>query len=43
MSDDYGDEDRPYTEAQWEALFRKSDLKAAKYEEHWRHWTCDGI
>ncbi|MEX2142632.1 MAG: hypothetical protein WD894_25485 [Pirellulales bacterium] len=27
------DDDRPMTEAQWEALFRKSDLKAAKYEE----------
>ena len=33
MSDNYGEDDRPYTEAQWEALFRKSDLKAAKYEE----------
>ena len=27
------EDDRPMTEAQWEALFRKSDLKAAKYEE----------
>ncbi len=25
--------DRPMTEAQWEALFRRSDAKAAKYEE----------
>jgi hypothetical protein len=27
------EDDRPMSEAQWEALFRKSDLKAAKYEE----------
>lgn len=27
------EDDRPMTEVQWEALFRKSDLKAAKYEE----------
>jgi hypothetical protein len=32
MSNDY-DDDRPYTEAQWEALFRESDLKAAKFGE----------
>jgi hypothetical protein len=32
MSDDQ-DEDRPYTEEQWEALFRQSDLKAAKFGE----------
>ena len=27
------DNDRPYTEAQWEALFRESDVKAAKFGE----------
>jgi hypothetical protein len=32
MSDEH-DEDRPYTEAQWEALFRESDVKAAKFGE----------
>ena len=32
MSHDQDDE-RPYTEEQWEALFRESDLKAAKFGE----------
>lgn len=32
MSNDHDDE-RPYTEAQWEALFRESDVKAARFGE----------
>jgi hypothetical protein len=32
MSDDQ-DDDRPYSEEQWEALFRESDVKAAKFGE----------
>src|SRR5687767_14907903 len=30
---DEPDDERPYTEEQWEALFRQSDLKAAKFGE----------